>query len=159
MLGQKDKLLLRELQFDFPLLERPFLEIAKRLGLTEQQVIKKVRFFCDTGIIRYIAGIFDQGKLGIVSTLIALSVPNKDLARVSRIINAYPQVTHNYLRRDVSLAFAQRGKKFNLWFTLSASSEVKLLSLIKEIRRKTGVEDMLNLPTKKVFKIDARFMM
>lgn len=147
MLSQSDRLLLRELQLNFPFTPRPYRAVAQKFGLTEKQVIKKVKLFQDKGIIRYVGGIFDQRKLGIASSLIALSVPKKDLPRVVNIINSYPQVTHNYLRRD----------KYNLWFTVSASSRNKLLRLVKEIKKKVGKEDMLDLATLKVFKIDARF--
>lgn len=147
MLSQKNKLLLRELQSNFPLTCRPYQKIAERLGLTEEQVLEKARAFQNKGIIRYIGIVFNPRKLGIVSSLVALSVPGKNLSQAANIINSYPQVTHNYLRRD----------KFNLWFTLSAPSKSRLLKLVREIKRKTGVKNALNLATLRVFKIDARF--
>lgn len=147
MLSRKNKLLLRELQSNFPLTRRPYQKIAEKLGLTEQQVLKKARAFQNKGVIRYIGAVFNQRKLGIVSSLVALSVPGKNLSEAANIINSYPQVTHNYLRQD----------KFNLWFTISAPSKAKLLKLVREIKQKTGVENVLNLATLRVFKIDARF--
>jgi len=147
MLSPKDKLLLRELQFNFPLVERPYLKIAAKLGLTEKQVIERTAIFKEKGIIRYIGCVFNLRKLGMVSSLIALSVRAQDLPKVTEIINAYPQVTHNYLRRD----------EYNVWFTLHAPSKNKLFKLIKEIKNKTAAKKVLNLSTLKVFKIDARF--
>lgn len=147
MLTLKDKLLLEKLQSNFPLTRQPYQEIAKRLGLKEQGVINKVNFFKRRGIIRYIGAIFDTRKLGLKSTLIAMRVPKEKIRRSVKIINKYPEVTHNYLRKD----------KFNLWFTLSAPSQKRLSKLIAQIKRKTGIREILNLATQKVFKIDARF--
>lgn len=147
MLSQKDKLLLDELQSNFPISARPYRDIAVKFGLREEEVMQKIKLFQKKGIIRYIAGVFNLKKLGLVSGLIALSVPRRDLARVVRIINSYPQVSHNYLRKD----------KFNLWFTLSASSKRRLLDLVREIKERTGINHTLDLFTLKVFKIDARF--
>jgi DNA-binding Lrp family transcriptional regulator len=144
MLKPKDRLLLKELQSGFPLSPRPYKEIAKHFGLSEEEIINKLKGLKRKGLIRYIGAIFNLNKFGIVSSLIAMSVPKKDLPWVVRIINAYPQVTHNYLRND----------RYNLWFTLSASSENKLLKLINEIKRKTRLSDLLDLRTIKVFKID-----
>ena len=64
-----------------------------------------------------------------------------------RIINEYPQVSHNYLR----------DAEFNIWFTVTASSHTRLLRIIREIKKRAGLKDILNLKTLKVFKIDARF--
>ncbi len=144
MLKSKDRLLLKELQSGFPLSPRPYKEIAKHFGLSEEEIINKLKGLKRKGVIRYTGAIFNLKKFGIVSSLIAMSCLKKDLPRVVCIINAYPQVTHNYLRND----------KYNLWFTLSTSSKNKLLKLINEVKQKTKISDLLDLRTIKVFKID-----
>lgn len=143
----RDKLLLKELQFDFPVSLRPFAEIGERVGLSEDEVIRKIKNFKKKKIIKYAQPIFNTRELGLKSTLVAMRVPARELKRVVKIINAYPYVSHNYLRTD----------KFNLWFTLSAPSGAKLNSIIKEIKRKTSIKEALVLNTLKVFKIDTRF--
>ncbi|MCM8800866.1 MAG: Lrp/AsnC family transcriptional regulator [Candidatus Omnitrophica bacterium] len=147
MLNKKEKILLEELQNNFPLRSRPFLDLAKRLNLKEKDLIKKIRVLKNRGIIRYIGAVFDLKKIGLKSSLIALSVKKKGLNRVVKIINSYPEITHNYLRSD----------KFNLWATISANSNQKILEIIRDIKKKTKIKNILNLKTIKVFKIDARF--
>jgi DNA-binding Lrp family transcriptional regulator len=147
MLKSKDRALLKELQDNFPLESHPYLAIAKRLRLTEEEAIKKTKTLKKKKIIRYVGAIFDTKKLGLSSTLVAMSVPRKRIKRVSKIINSYPEVSHNYLRND----------KFNLWFTLSTPSRAGLLRLLGRIKSRTGISQALNLATLKVFKIDARF--
>jgi len=147
MLKQKDRSLVETLQNDFPLSKHPYYEIGKKLRLSEEEVIDRVNALKKKKIIRYVGAIFDTKKLGLVSTLIAMRVPRERLKKVIGIINRYPQVSHNYLRNN----------RFNLWFTLSAYSRRELLRLIRQIKKITGIKDMLNLSTLKVFKIDARF--
>ena len=147
MLNQKDRLLLKELQNNFPASERPYLEIGRRLGLTESEVIKKLKKFKKNGLLRYIGAIFETKKLRFKSSLVAMAVPEARLSQVTKIINSYPEVSHNYLRSD----------RFNVWFTVSAHSEEKLKKIIGQIKKKTKIAESLDLTTKKVFKIDARF--
>jgi len=147
MLKQKDRFFLEELQNNFPLSSRPYSEIAKKLRLSERVVMNRVKNLMKRKIIRYVGGIFDTKRLGVESTLVAMAVPEQRLPEVAGIINAYPQISHNYLRNA----------KFNLWFTLSAPNRNKLKNLLSEIRKKTGINQMLNLSTVRVFKIDARF--
>ena len=62
-------------------------------------------------------------------------------------VNAYPGVTHNYLREN----------DFNVWFTFIAPSRDIIESNLFEIKEKTGVSEILNLPATRVFKIKAEF--
>lgn len=148
-MNQKEKRLLEVLQFNFPISPRPYLKIAKRIGFSEDDVIRKIRLFKKKGIIRYIGPVFNLNKMGFVSTLVAARLPKSRIKTAAKIINEYPEVSHNYLR----------DAEFNIWFTVTASSCSQLLRVIRDIKRKAGIQnkDFLNLNTLKVFKIDARF--
>jgi DNA-binding Lrp family transcriptional regulator len=147
MLNQKDRLLLKELQNNFPVSERPYFEIGRRLGLSEPEVIRKLKKFKKNGLLRYVGAIFDTKKLRLKSSLVAMAVPKARLAQVTKIINSHPEVSHNYLRDDI----------FNVWFTVSAGSKQRLKNIISQIKKNTKIAKTLDLATKKVFKIDARF--
>lgn len=143
----KDKKFLKGLQTDFPLTSRPFAFLAEQAGCTEKEMLAYFKKLKKDGVLRYIATMFDLRKLGIVSSLIALRVPESKIEKTVRIINAYPNISHNYLRAD----------DYNIWFTVSAASERKLKAILAEIRRKTGINDMLDLRTRQVFKSQAIF--
>ena len=146
-LDPTDSAILNRIQSDFPITARPFLTVANELGLTEEEVLERVARLKAEGIIRRIGGNLVPGKLGFVSTLCAASVPVDKIDDFAEIVNRYPGVTHNY----------QRDNTYNVWFTFIAPSMDEIEENLKQIARDSGVDDILNLPATKVFKIRAEF--
>jgi len=142
-----DSAILNRIQSDFPITSRPFLAVANELGVTEQEVLDRVARLKADGIIRRIGGNLVPDKLGFVSTLCAASVPADKIDHFAEIVNRYPGVTHNY----------QRDNTYNVWFTFIAPSRDEIEKNLKQIAEDSGVDDILNLPATKVFKIRAEF--
>jgi DNA-binding Lrp family transcriptional regulator len=97
-LDPKDSVLLRTIQESFPLVERPFQDIARRIGWTEEEVISGVRVLTDSGLIRKLGAVLNPRNMGYVSTLAAVDVPDENLDVAASVINEYSSVTHNYQR-------------------------------------------------------------
>ncbi|MBW2441909.1 MAG: AsnC family transcriptional regulator [Deltaproteobacteria bacterium] len=146
-LDPTDSAILNRIQSDFPITSRPFLAVAEELGLTEEEVLERVARLKAGGVIRRIGGNFVPGKLGYVSTLCAASVPADKIESFAEVVNRYPGVTHNY----------QRDNTYNVWFTFIAPSMEEIEDNLRQIAEDTGVNDILNLPATKVFKIRAEF--
>ena len=91
-----DRKILNEIQWFFPLIDRPFLDIAKRYNISEIDVMKRISYMKENGIIRQINAIFDTRKLGYKSALIAFAVKPEKLTSVANEINKHPGVSHNY---------------------------------------------------------------
>ena len=142
-----DKAIVNRIQSEFPITSRPYLALANELGLIEEEVLNRVARLKKSGIIRRIGGNFVPGKLGFVSTLCAARVPTDKIEHFARIVNRYPGVTHNY----------QRDNQYNVWFTFISPSMEEIEANIKKIAEETGVDDILNLPATRVFKINAQF--
>jgi DNA-binding Lrp family transcriptional regulator len=126
---------------------RPYKTIAKDLGLTEDEVIKRTRKLKENDVIRRIGGNFVPEKVGFVSTLCAARVPEDAIDHFAAVVNRYTGVTHNY----------QRDHEVNIWFTFIAPSMAEIEANLEQIARETGVGEILNLPATKVFKIKAKF--
>jgi len=142
-----DRSILNSIQSDFPLTPRPYLAIAEDLGLTEDDVLGRLKRLKKEGIIRRIGGNFVPEKLGFISTLCAVRVPEDKIDSFAEIVNRYPGVTHNY----------QRNNEFNIWFTFIALSMDEIHENLDRIRLEPGIKDIINLPATKVFKIKAQF--
>ncbi len=142
-----DKAIVNRIQSEFPITSRPYLALAKELGLTEKKVLDRVARLKKTGIIRRIGGNFVPGKMGFVSTLCAARVPADKIEHFAAVVNRYPGVTHNY----------QRDNNYNVWFTFISPSMDEIETNLKKIAEESGVSDILNLPATKVFKINAQF--
>jgi len=142
-----DKKILNIVQYHFPLVSRPYEEIAMTLGITEQEVLQRLDNLKKEGIIKNIRGIFNYQQLGYSGLLCAAAVDPKDVNKAAEFINHYPGVTHNYLRNHY----------FNLWFTLITPSTSKAQAIIQEIKELAEVKDILEFPALNLFKIKVDF--
>lgn len=142
-----DKKILTLIQDDFPISSRPYAAIGQNVGCSENEALSRVMAMKKAGVIRRIGGNFDSRRLGFVSTLVGMQVPEEHLDRVASLVNSYPQVTHNYERND----------RFNLWFTIIARSRRELRRILQEIARAVPEATLVNLPATKVFKLKVRF--
>lgn len=150
MSGELDpvnKSILNSIQLDFPIDPRPYRVIAQKLNMTEDELIQRIREMKDKMLIRRIGGNFSPDRLGYHSTLCAAMVPEDKINLFTDTVNAYPGVTHNYMRDH----------RYNIWFTFIAPSTQVIKENLEEISKTTGVETILNLPATRVFKISANF--
>ncbi len=146
-LDRTDRLILNEIQRNFPVCHRPYLALARRLKLKEKEILTRVQTMREVGVIRRLGASFSARAVGFHSTLCAAKVPRGRIRKFVDVVNGYPGVTHNY----------EREGDYNVWFTLIAPSEEKVQQILKQIAAKTGVREMLNLPALKTFKIAVDF--
>lgn len=144
-----DSQILHELQYNYPLSERPYEVIGRKLKISKEEIWNRVQMMLNEGVIRRMGASFDSNKLGFRSTLAAVSVDAELVDRAADIIGQFHEVTHSYLRNDV----------FNIWFTLIAVDNNRIENILEQIRKSLCLErsKVLNLPMKQLFKLDARF--
>lgn len=141
-LSALERRLLDEAQRAFPVCSRPYAELGRLVGCSEQEAYDAIQNLRRRGIIRRIGGIFDSGMLGYASELVAMKVPRERLDEVAQLVNGYEGVTHNY----------ERDGEYNLWFTITASTRAELDRCVAEVRERSRVGDILLLPASRVFK-------
>jgi len=146
-MNETDKKILNEIQSDFPITSRPYLELGKRLDLSEVEVIESVRRLKEKGVIRRIGGNFHSSRLNFASTLCAARVPEEKIEHFVKVVNSFPGVTHNYLRNH----------DYNIWFTFIARDMDYIEDALKKISDETGATEIRNLPAVKTFKIKVDF--
>ncbi len=140
-----EQVLMNDFQHDFPLTSQPFHDIAERYSVDVAKIIAIYEKLISEGAISRIGPVIKPNVIG-ASLLAALLVPEEKLHEVAEMINAYPEVNHNY----------EREHKFNLWFVITAADEKRLQIILNEIKEKTGYQ-LLRLPLEEAFHIDLGF--
>jgi len=146
-LDRLDCELLHALQTAFPLVESPFAALGEGLGLTEGQVIERVKRLKALGLIRELSAIFDSQRLGYRSLLVAMEVEPHRLSSVGKAVSEQPGVSHNYARDH----------RYNLWFTLTVPPGQDPFAQARNIHIATGAKSLLLLPVLRRFKIGVSF--
>ena len=144
-LSNLQKKLLNDFQRNFPLTPKPYADIAKQLGVSENDVLEALNELDEKHCISRIGAIIPPNQIG-VSTLAAMSVPENTIERVAEQINQYTEVNHNY----------EREHDVNLWFVLIAQNAAHMDTVIISIENKTGYP-VLRFPLIKEFFIDLSF--
>ncbi|MFN0315098.1 MAG: AsnC family transcriptional regulator [Burkholderiales bacterium] len=144
-LDATDRLIVNQLQEGFPICERPFEEAARPLGIGEQELIERLRRLRQSGVLSRFGPLYQAERAGGALALVAMKVPPADLEWVVGILNALPEVAHNYLREH----------EFNVWFVLAAESEALLESAATQIHTQTGYPVMV-MPKLKEYFLDLR---
>lgn len=144
-----DHRILTVLQYEFPLSERPYDDMARRLGIGVEVLRARMERLLGQGLIRRIGASLDSRKLGYASTLAALRVPPEAVDQATGIMAQMPEITHSYLRND----------HFNVWFTVIAKDRARIGEILDQLRIDLSLaeDDVVNLPVKRLFKLDARF--
>jgi siroheme decarboxylase len=135
--------LLQGLQEGLPLNPQPFAGLASDLSLTQAEVINRLIWLREKGILRRIGFSFNNRKLGLTSTLVGLNVPESGINHASKVINKCANISHNYLRRH----------RLNMWFTLTAASDKQLSATLNSLQKRLKVDELINLPTAKTHKL------
>lgn len=145
-LSEHEFALLNSFQRDFPLLPRPFANLASKLNTTEAEVIDSLRRLQQAGVISRVGAVFQPHAIGD-SALAALSVPQERLEEVAALVNDFVEVNHNY----------QREHRFNLWFVVTAPSQARLQEVMQEIETTCQCGPVLVLPMLEQYHIDLGF--
>ena len=89
----------------------------------------------DAGVLTRFGPLFQIERVGGALTLAAMSVPEADFGRVAGLVNAMPEVAHNY----------EREHELNMWFVIATGSPEGARDVIARIERETGYE-VIELP-------------
>ena len=145
MIDATDRDIVNALQSGLPLTPRPYADAAASLGISEAELIKRLRRLLEAGDLTRFGPLWHAEKLGGALTLAAMSVPTADFERAAEIVNSFPQVAHNY----------ERDHALNMWFVLATEQPEEVESVIAEIESLTG-HPVLNLPKLEEFYVGLR---
>jgi len=144
-MNDADKRLLDDFQRDFPLVARPYAEIGKRLGMSEDDVIQAYENLADQKYVSRIGAVIAPNRVG-ASTLAAMRVPKDRLEEVAAFVSGFEEVNHNY----------EREHDINLWFVVAAGDVMHVGAVLGRIEAKTAIP-VMNLPIIEDYHLDLGF--
>jgi siroheme decarboxylase len=144
-LAAADTMLVRRLHGEFPLTDTPFADVASELGLDESDLIARLRALLAEGVLSRFGPLFQIERAGGQFVLAALQVPEERFDTVAALVNALPEVAHNYRREHA----------FNMWFVLACTSPGEAAAACARIEAETGLR-VHAFPKEKEFFVELR---
>ncbi len=91
--------LIAEIQSGLPIIERPYAEIAKKLAINEQEVIRRLDIMQTSGVIRRMGIIVRHRKLGYrANAMLVWDIPNDQIDQLGRELSKIDSITLCYQR-------------------------------------------------------------
>lgn len=145
VLDALDRRLINALQDGFPIAERPFSEVADRLGMDEAEVIARLERLLEDGVLSRFGPLYNVANMGGAMTLAAMRVPEARFDEVADLVNGYVEVAHNY-RRD---------HRFNMWFVVACETPEEIATVLADIEARSALP-VLDLPKEEEFFLELK---
>lgn len=146
-LSDDDRAAVRALQRDLPLTPRPFDDLARREGLTGEDIIARARRFLREGTMRRYAAVLRHTRVGYrANAMVCWSVPRDDVGRTGPILAANPAVSHCYERPPSD------DWPYSVYTMVHARTESELCVIVNDLSSASGITDYTLLRTLKEYK-------
>jgi DNA-binding Lrp family transcriptional regulator len=136
MLTDLEKKVIASIQQDLPVTERPYLDIARRIGVAEDTLLATLRSLCDRGIIRRFGATLRHQRTGYKANAMgAWKVDESRIDEIGKTMASFRQVSHCY-RRNPSPQWP-----YNLYTMIHADDEAACRETACEMAQAAGVDD------------------
>ena len=147
MIDQVDKKIISLTQGDIPLDERPFAVMAEKIGITEEEFLRRITDLKKRGIIRRFGATLRHQEAGYRSNaMVAWLVPEDRIEEVGKILAGFRGVTHCYERRP------QKDWPYNLYTMIHGSNREECYQMAERMSRKAQIKDFTLLFSEEEFK-------
>ncbi len=119
--------IIQRLQYGFPICEYPFAEVARELELSEMELIERLDQLLGEKVLTRFGPMYHAEAMGGALSLVAMSIPKEEFKQVSKIVNSFPEVAHNY----------QRNHHLNMWFVVATETQEALDDVLRRIEQET----------------------
>lgn len=140
-----DRQIINQFQGGVPVVDRPFKAIAEQLDVSENEVMTRISFMLDDGLLTRFGPLFNIDKMGGTFSLCAMQVPQEAFDQVVEQVNGLPEVAHNY----------EREHRLNMWFVIAAESVDALQQIIVRIEKMTKLK-VYNFPKQQEFYVNLK---
>ena len=144
---EQDKEFVRELQKDMKIVDEPFAEAADNLGMTQDKLFEKLRYYEEIGVMRRFAAILRHRQAGFTANgMIVWKVPTGRIADVGAKLGAFPQVSHCYERPTYD------DWPYNVFSMIHCKTQDEARKMAAEIQQQIDVDEYRILFSSREFK-------
>ncbi len=145
--SEQDKEYIRHLQKDLDIVDRPFLKASESLGITEEELFEKAKYYEEIGVMRRFAAILRHRDAGFVANgMIVWKVPEDRIEEVGENLGAFPQVSHCYQRPSYP------DWPYNVFSMIHCKSKDEAADVAKTIQNQINVDEYTILFSEREFK-------
>ena len=137
-----DAMLVNCLQEGLPVCSRPFDDIAASLELSVGELLSRIQRLLDDRVLTRFGPMYNAENLGGALSLCAMQVPLERYDEVASLVNAFPEVAHNY----------ERDHLLNMWFVIATERTEQAGAVLGEIEQATGCR-VYDMPKQEEFYI------
>jgi len=130
-----DRALINRLQDGFPICNSPYQQVANQLHISEHDLLARLQNLLDSGVLSRFGPMYHAEQMGGALSLAAVKAPEEQFEQIADLINALPEVAHNYARQH----------SLNMWFVLATETPEQLQQTIDKIEQQTGLV-VYNMP-------------
>jgi DNA-binding Lrp family transcriptional regulator len=143
-----DHEILRVIQDGVPVTREPFKEAAEELGMTQKELVKRVKTMNENGLIRRFSANINQRKLGITANAVVVwNIPEEKMEAAVPVFLERGEISHIYERR----VYPGRWE-YNLYTVVHDYDRESVERVAKKIADEIGVDDYQVLFSKRRFK-------
>ena len=142
-----DKDFIRELQKDMEIIDEPFVKSANNLGITENELFEKMKYYESIGVMRRFAAILRHRQVGFTANgMIVWKVPKDRILEVGGKLGSFPQVSHCYERPTYP------DWPYNVFSMIHCKTHDEANEMAKTIQNQIHVDDYRILFSSREFK-------
>lgn len=142
-----DEKIIKMTQNGILLKRSPFADIASELGITEQEIIDRLKKMQEEDVIRRFGASIGHRDIGIVANAMCVwNVPDTRTEEVGTIMAGFPEVTHCYERPRAP------GWNYNLFTMVHSYTKEDCEEVAERISVATGITDYKLLFSDREFK-------
>jgi len=147
-LTEFDKEVIRVLQENITITEKPFKVIADRLGIYQEELFSVANRFLMEGRMRRFAAILRHRKVGFrTNAMVVWNVPSDSLDKTGKIMSSFKAVTHCYQRPSFPPLWP-----YNLFTMIHAKDLQECMEIVQALSRESGVNNYEYLISEKEYK-------
>ncbi len=147
MITDLEKKVIALLQTDIPVVQRPFRQMAEKIGVTEEKFLAVLTDLNQRGIIRRFGATLKHQKSGFkANAMVAWNVDESRVEPVGTAMAKFDEITHCYSRNPAP------GWPYNLYTMVHAANEDQCRALAEKISQTVGETDYILLFSRKELK-------